>query len=184
MGGMKNWWTATFGLAGSAPFVILWLVWSLERSMDPANSGIWEIYFISFFFPFSVWIVLKLTYFPKVELAPGKVVVKNVLAAYEIPVASVRAVRWDDGLALYLKEGKRVYSFGFGGSLLAEIFAKSANLDRVRKIKTHVLAECDRSESGGPLFLLRRSYLNLSFLLVFIVFSFVLNISVELLVRR
>ncbi|WP_152514302.1 hypothetical protein [Nocardiopsis valliformis] len=180
---MKNWWTATFGLAVSVPFVILWLVWSLERSMDSANSGIWEIYFISFFFPFGVWIILKFTYFPKVELAPGKVVVKNVLAAYEIPVASVRAVRWDDGLALYLNDGKRVYSFGFGGSLLAEIFAKSANLDRVRKIKTHVLAEADGGENGNPLRLLRRSYLNLSFFLMFVILSFVLNISVELLVQ-
>ncbi|WP_431870511.1 hypothetical protein [Nocardiopsis eucommiae] len=180
---MKNWWTATFGLAISFPLVMLWLTWSLERSLAPADSGVWEIYFVSLFFPFNVWIALKFCYFPGVELAPGRVVVKNIFRAYQIPVFAVRAVRWDGGLTLYLENGKRIDSFGFGGSLLADIFAKSSNLERVRRIKTQILDEVDRGEGEGSLRASRMSYLNLSFLLAFVASSFVLNISVELLVQ-
>lgn len=155
---LRNWWTASLGIALLIVFFLFWLGWSVEVASGVGPEGDWQASFLSTFFPLVWWFLLKASVFTNIKIDKNYAVVRNFFSKSTIPVQCISKVSWEGGVDIMTHDGGRYWCFNLGGSLIGALAGYPTNRRCARRIEKFLAdskgggsEKCENVRSGAHL---------------------------------
>ncbi|WP_156365698.1 hypothetical protein [Nocardiopsis sp. NRRL B-16309] len=169
---LRNRWTAAFGILVSFLFLLFWLAWAMEESLDPDPIGRGSIWFLSLFFPLVWWFLLKASFFTNIKIDENGVIVRNFFSKTVIPAGKISGVTWEGGVDVITSDGSKYWCFNLGGSLIGAMFGFPTNRRCAREIEAFLNARKIENRGGAGGDVRFGAHLNIVFLVSSVLVSY------------